>query len=206
MINFIIERINLKRTNIMFSAHSIKKLGFYALLLGMALTRDRLSAQIWMSENSSVHLFSKTVLENIDAKTDKASFAINISSGKIFVRIPIKSFKFEKKLMQEHFNENYMESEKYPNAEFSGWIQNKPDLSVNGTYQIAMKGTMTIHGVKKEVELPVTIVVTKDKIVGKSNFMVKCVDYKIEIPKIVVKNIAEEIEINVNAELKPYTK
>ena len=69
-----------------------------------------------------------------------------------------------------------------------------------------MKGTMTIHGVKKEVELPVTIVVTKDKIVGKSNFMVKCVDYKIEIPKIVVKNIAEEIEINVNAELKPYTK
>lgn len=206
MIDLIIEKINLKCATSICSAYSIKKLGFYALCIGMGLTSDRVNAQIWMSENSSVQLFSKNILENIDAKTDKASFAINISSGKIFVRIPIKSFKFDKKLMQEHFNENYMESDKFPNAEFSGMIQNKPDLSIDGTYTVTMKGTMLIHGVKKEVELPVTIVVSKDKIVGKSSFKVKCEDYNIEIPKIVVKNIAEEIELNVNAEFKPYTK
>jgi polyisoprenoid-binding protein YceI len=165
-----------------------------------------LNAQLWTSSISSVQLYSKTILENIDAITDKSSFAFNSNSGKIFVRIPIKSFKFEKKLMQEHFNENYMESDKFPHAEFSGLIQNKPDLSMDGTYTVTMKGAMLIHGVKKEVELPVTLVVAKRKIVGKSKFKVKCVDYNIEIPKIVVKNIAEEIELTVNVELNPHTK
>lgn len=165
-----------------------------------------LLAQVWTSANSSVRLFSENVIEDIEAKSDKASIAFNSGSGKIFVRIPIKSFKFDKKLMQEHFNENYMESDKFPFAEFTGQIANKPDLSMEGTYQVVLKGTMTIHGVKKEVELPVNLTVSQDKIIGKSNFKVKCVDYNIEIPKIVVKNIAEEIELNVNAELKPYTK
>lgn len=165
-----------------------------------------LAAQIWTSSSTRVHLYSKSIFENIEAESDKSSIAFNLNSGKIFVRIPIKSFKFDKKLMQEHFNENYMESDKFPNAEFSGMIQNKPDLSIDGTYTVTMKGTMLIHGVKKEVDLPVTIVVSKDKIVGKSSFKVKCEDYNIEIPKIVVKNIAEEIELNVNAEFKPYTK
>lgn len=165
-----------------------------------------LSAQIWISSSSSVQLYSKNVFENIDAKSDKSSFAFNASTGKIFVRVPIKSFNFEKKLMQEHFNENYMESDKFPHAEFSGMIQNKPDLSITGTYAVTMKGTMLIHGVKKEVELPVTLVVTKDKIIGKSSFKVKCLDYRIKIPKIVIKNIAEEIELNIDAELKPHTK
>ena len=164
-----------------------------------------LAAQIWTSSSTKIQLYSKSIFENIEAESDKSSIAFNLNSGKIFVRIPIISFKFEKRLMQEHFNENYMESDKFPYSEFSGMIQNKPDFSIDGTYQVIMKGTMTIHGVMNEVELPVTIVVAKDKIVGKSSFKVKCVDYKIKIPKIVIKNIAEEIELNVDAELKPHT-
>lgn len=165
-----------------------------------------LFSQVWISTTSKVHLFSKTLLENIDAKTDKSSFAMNTTTGKFVVRIPIKSFKFEKKLMQEHFNENYMESEKFPNAEFTGIIGDKPDLTKEGNYPVMMKGSMMIHGVKKEVEIPVNLSVSHDKIIGKSNFKVKCADYNIEIPKLVVKNIAEDIDLSVEVELKPHLK
>jgi len=108
--------------------------------------------------------------------------------------------------MEDHFNENYMESPKYPTAEFNGIILDLPDFSAENTYTIQIKGTLTMHGVKKEVEWPATMIVSKAKIEGKVNFKVKCEDFNIKIPKIVVKNIAEEIEVTLLTEFKPYKK
>lgn len=184
----------------------IKNRGFY-LILGLfffiSLSCD---GQIWLGKNTNVKIFSTSPLEDIEAISSTGTIAFNEKSGKIFVKVLIKSFKFQRGLMQEHFNENYMESDTYPTAEFDGVIQNLPDLSLENTHKIQMKGTLTIHGVKKEVDLPATIIITKDKIEGKANFKIKCIDYNIEIPKLVIKNIAEEIDITILTEFKPYKK
>jgi len=177
------------------------------LILGLfCITSLSSYGQIWLGKNTNVKIFSTSPIEDIEAVSSTATIAFNEKSGKILVKVLIRSFKFKSGLMQDHFNENYMESDKYPTADFDGVIQNFPDLSVENTYKIQMKGTFTIHGVKKDVELPAIIVVSKDKIEGKANFKIKCIDYNIEIPKLVVKNIAEEIDISILTEFKPYKK
>jgi len=165
------------------------------------------SSQIWHCKNASVRIFSATPLEDIEAKTETGVLAFNEKTAKILARVQIRSFNFRKKMMQEHFNENYMESDKYPFAEFDGTIQDMPSHVTVGSSQIHLKGTLNLHGVKKEVDLPATLIVTKEgTIEGKSTFKIKCADYNIEIPRLVVKNIAEEIEITIQAIFIPHKK
>lgn len=178
----------------------MKKLFFAAILL--SLTNSAYS-QVWMSRNGYIRLFSEAPLENIEGVTQFAQAALNTSTGEVYFKAPIESFKFEDALMQEHFNENYMESEKYPNAEFSGTIQNLPDLSKEGIYEVTVAGKFTVHGVTKERTVQGTIVVEKGKISSTSKFKVKCVDHKIEIPTLLVKKIAEELEITVKCNYAP---
>jgi len=156
-------------------------------------------SQVWMSRNANITFFSETPIENIDAISKSAQAAINTQTGKVFFKVVISSFEFKKALMQEHFNENYMESEKFPSAEFDGQIENLPDLTVDGTYPVAVKGKLTIHGIVKERTVNGTITVSKDKITSFSKFKVKCADHNIEIPKLVLKNIAEEIEVTITS-------
>jgi polyisoprenoid-binding protein YceI len=167
---------------------------------------SNLTGQLWLSKAATITIFSETPLENINAKTQNGSIALNERSGKVLVKMQIKSLNFPKKLMQEHFNENYMESDKYPMAEFDGEIQNLPSFSEQKTHELRVKGTMTIHGVKREVEMPISLTINKNKLIGQSKFKIKCVDYKIDIPKLVVKNIAEEIEVTILAELNQIKK
>lgn len=165
-----------------------------------------MNSQVWLSNDVQIRFFSETPMENIDAKSNKATIALNSQSGKVFIKVAIQSFLFDKKLMQEHFNENYLESDKYPVSEFQGQIVNMPNIEMDGTYEIKIKGNLSMHGVKKEMEIPATLVVSKGKLEGKSKFKIKCEDFKIEIPKLVMKNIAEEIEVTVSAEIKPFKK
>ncbi len=178
----------------------MKKIFFAAMLL--TLTNSAYS-QVWMSRNGYIRLFSETPLENIEGITQLAQAALNTKTGEIYFKASVESFKFEDALMQEHFNENYMESEKYPNAEFSGAIQNLPDLTKEGTYEVTVIGKFTVHGVTKERTVQGTIVVEKGKISSTSKFKVKCVDHKIEIPTLLVKKIAEELEITVKCNYAP---
>lgn len=186
----------------MFSIRGTIIIGIFLLGLSPGLSYG----QIWLSKNVTVKLFSETPMENIEAKTETGVAALNEKTAKILVKIQIKSFVFPRKLMQEHFNENYLESDKFPTADFDGIIQDLPNFNVNGTNQVSLKGTLTIHGVKREVVIPATIIVSNKGVIGKSSFKVKCADYNIEIPKLVVKNIAEEIEIAILAEFKPSKK
>jgi hypothetical protein len=113
------------------------------------------------------------------------------------------SFKFPNKLMQEHFNEKYMESEKYPASSFRGNVQEDIDLKVLGTYKVTVKGKLTIHGVTQERTITGTINVNEGSITLESNFKVKNADHKIEIPKLVITKIAEELDVKVLATLFP---
>jgi polyisoprenoid-binding protein YceI len=124
---------------------------------------------------------------------------LDVQSGQVQFSVLIKAFHFKKSLMEEHFNDDYMESSKYPKATFKGNIQDpKPDLGKDGNYNVIITGDMTIHGVTKNVSTPGTITVKDGIATGKSTFKVTLADYKISIPKIVKDNIAETVDVTVS--------
>lgn len=175
----------------------LTKLTITALLL---ISAQFCTAQKYICKNGYTSFFSATPVENIEAKSTEASSAFDSKTGDLVIVIPIKSFKFEKSLMQEHFNENYLESDKYPKAFFKGKISEASslDLSKDGTYKVNAQGKLTIHNVTKDVTIPGTISIKNGKINMDSKFKVRCADYSIKIPKLVMVKIAEEIEVTIN--------
>jgi len=117
----------------------------------------------------------------------------------------IQGFKFDKALMQEHFNENYMESTTYPKAKFKGKIDNLSSINFkkDGDYNATVSGQLEIHGVTKPVTATGVISVKGTNISAKSKFSVAVADYGIEIPKVVAENIAKNVDINVHADYQP---
>ena len=153
-------------------------------------------AQLFMTTNGEVSIFSKTPMENIDAVNKSVSSIINTATNEVAVQMRITNFVFPNKLMQEHFNENYLESEKFPSATFKGKIKETVDLTVAGTYPITASGSATIHGVTRPIELKGSIVSTGTNLALTCAFEVKLVDYKVDIPKIVFAKIAEVIKVS----------
>ena len=167
-------------------------------------TTSLANAQKWMTRTGKVSFFSSTPVENIEAFNNEAASVIDTKSGDVAFIVPIKSFKFEKALMQEHFNENYMESDKYPKAEYKGKITNIGDVnfSKDGTYNVKTNGRLTMHGVTKDVAANGTVVVKAGTATLKSKFMVAPADYGIKIPAIAASKIASRIEVTVDSVLK----
>lgn len=157
-----------------------------------------------MTRTGKVSFFSSTPVENIEAFNNEVAAAYDASKGDLVFQMAIKGFKFDKQLMQEHFNENYMESDKFPKASFVGKIAdfNKVDIKKNGIYKVIASGTMTIHGVNKSVSIPGTIDVKDGVATFKASFDVATSDYKIKIPGIAESKIAKSIAVTVNAILK----
>jgi polyisoprenoid-binding protein YceI len=165
---------------------------------------SNLSAQtLYKASNASVSFFSKTPIEDIDGKTETATTLINLENKDIAFMIQNNSFQFPNKLMQEHFNEKYMESEKYPMSSFRGNVQENIDLKIAGVYKVNVKGKLTIHGVVQERTIPGTITVKEGSILMESNFTVKNSDHNIEIPSLVAAKIADELAVKVKATLIP---
>lgn len=176
-----------------------------SLLIAIIFISTSAMAQKYITKNGSINFFSSTPVENIEALNNQVNAALDTETGDFVFKVLIKSFKFEKALMQEHFNENYMESHKFPNAMFVGKVENQVDIDFSkpGKYQAKIKGRLTIHGVTRDISESGTFEVENDAIQGTSKFMVKVADYDIRIPKTVVNNIAEEIEVTVNVKLMP---
>ena len=173
------------------------------LLLGLVGSLS-VHAQKYMTKNGNIMFYSETPMETIKAVNDQVNAALDIQTGEIVFKVLIQSFQFPKALMQEHFNENYMESDKFPNSTFKGKITNisSIDFSKEGTYDAVIEGDMTIHGVTNHISEKGTIIVeTGDKIHATSKFLVKVADYNIKIPGTVINNIAESIEVTVNVDL-----
>jgi hypothetical protein len=179
----------------------MKKL-FFLLLASMC---SNAFGQQFTLEKSMVSFFSDAAIEDITAKNTKSASIFNAKSDSIVFSIPIKEFKFAKSLMQEHFNEKYMESDKFKVSTFVGAVRGI-NHEASGPQQVKAVGKLTIHGVTKEVEIPGTIEMSKDKVIIKSKFNVKLEDYSITRPQILWQNIAEVVEVSVDFTYKPYEK
>ena len=159
-------------------------------------------AQKYSVEKSFVSFYSHATIEDITAENTKAVGIFNASTGDVAFSIPIKEFEFAKSLMKEHFNEKYMETEKYPKGTFQGKITGF-DKNATGVQNAKANGKLTVHGQTKEVELPGTIEVQGSNLLMKSKFIVKLEDYKITIPQLMWQNIAEQVEVTVEFTYKP---
>ncbi|RPD40039.1 YceI family protein [Chitinophaga barathri] len=153
--------------------------------------------------NVMFRFYSSAPMEDIEAKTTQGVSAINTATKAVYFKVPINTFQFKKKLMQEHFNENYLESDKYPHAEFKGKVLENPDLTKDGVYPVTVEGNMLIHGVNKTYKEKGTLTVQNGKLSAKAVFNVRVADHKIKIPSLVIKNIAEVVEVTVEATYLP---
>ncbi len=161
---------------------------------------------VFSCKEGQVSFFSEALLENIEAHSTGVNSFLNVSTKEVAFIIPIRGFKFAKSLMQEHFNEKFMESDKYPNATFSGKINEAVEFSKDGTYTTTSIGKLKIHGVEKEVTLSGTLVVIKKEIKLSSEFYVAIKDYNITIPKLLFQNIADTVLVKMNVNYIPYQK
>ena len=155
---------------------------------------------IYKTNTGNINFFSHTSVEDIEADNHKVKSAFSADNGKIQFSLLVKDFEFEKALMQEHFNENYMESTKFPKSTFSGTIDSiaKINLSKNGTYTSPVSGKLTIKDVTKSVKTIGTFVVNGDKVNAKATFKVNPEDYNVEIPKLVSEKISRDIKVSVD--------
>lgn len=176
----------------------MKKIVLSIILI--TITGNILLAQKIYTKNGHISFFSKTSLEDIKADNNQVMSVLNTQTGELQFSVIIKSFHFEKALMEEHFNENYMESDKYPKSTFKGTIADisKVIFTTDGTYNVTVSGDLTIHGVTNKVSTKGTITVKGGKATGTSTFTVALADYKITVPKVVEANISKTIEIKVN--------
>ncbi len=158
------------------------------------------TAQKIYTKNGHISFFSKTSLENIKADNNQVMSVLNTQSGELQFSVIVKSFHFEKALMEEHFNENYLESTKFPKSTFKGTVADisKVNFAADGTYPVTVSGDLTIHGVTNKATAKGNFTVKGGKATGNSVFTVALADYKIEVPKLVENNIAKTIEITVN--------
>ena len=157
------------------------------------------NAQVYYTKNGNVSFFSKTVLENIDAENNQVISVLNTETGALQFSLLNNAFHFPKAKMEADFNEDYMESDKYPRSTFKGTITNLSDVNFNkdGSYPVNVNGDLTIHGVTKNISTTGTITIKNGSISATSSFKVLVNDYRIKIPSIVSNKIGESIEIKV---------
>lgn len=159
-----------------------------------------LNAQLFMTRHGQVSFFSKTPMENIEAVNNEIASALNIQTGEIGFAVLVKSFHFERALMEQHFNETYMESDKMPKASFKGKITNLSavDFNKEGSYPVTTDGEMTIHGVTQKISIAGTIIIKGGLPQVIARFKVVPKDYNIKIPGLVADKIAASMDVSVN--------
>jgi polyisoprenoid-binding protein YceI len=179
---------------------------FIKLFIITCLTSSTTFGQLFSTQSGETSFFSETPVENISGVNKTVGAIFNTSTKEIAVSMKMTSFDFPNKLMQEHFNENYIESDKFPTGVFKGKIVEDIDFSKNGTYDVTAKGQLTLHGVTQAREIKGKLIVDNQKITLTSNFDVKLVDHKIDVPKLVFSKIAEVIAVKSKYIFNPYVK
>ncbi|MDF1675831.1 MAG: YceI family protein [Vicingaceae bacterium] len=169
------------------------------IIICLLVSSISLSAQdLYKATDGEISFFSEAPVENISAINKDVKALINAKNAEVAFIVTNVGFKFEKPLMEEHFNENYMESHKYKVSVFKGKIVDEVDFTKDGTYEVTAKGTLDIHGVTVEREIKGTLTINNGKINLTTEFDVALKDHKIKIPSVVVKNIAEVVKVTVN--------
>jgi hypothetical protein len=159
---------------------------------------------LYTCKSARITLFSSALIEDISAATSAGVSVYNAATGELDFSVVISTFQFEKSFMQQHFNSDYMESDKYPRAIFKGKIMENVDITRDGVYAVSATGELTVHGVTQKRTIRGSLTVKSGIIYIASEFMVKCADHKIDIPQILFYHIAESIKVNVSATYSPY--
>jgi polyisoprenoid-binding protein YceI len=177
-----------------------------SILLLAWMTLFQAGQDTYVSKNAKITLFSTAPVEDIEATSTHGTSVFNAGTGELAFSVQIRSFVFPKSLMQDHFNSEYMESDKFPAATFKGKINEKVDVTKDGTTKVTAVGDLTVHGVTKPRTIPGTVTVKGGVVTMTAEFMVKCADHNITIPTMVFHNIAESIKMTVAAGYEPYKK
>jgi polyisoprenoid-binding protein YceI len=171
--------------------------------LGMTLAFGVSYGQQYYSRTGMVGFHASTPLEDITAENDQVYVIVDVSKKQLAFSSLLKGFIFPKELMQEHFNENYVESDKYPKATFTGSFSGDVDLHKEGRYAVRVKGELSVHNTTKMVEAPATLEVKGGTLIATAQLVVKPEDFQIAIPSVVRNKIAKEVTVNVNANCIP---
>jgi len=171
------------------------------LILVICITANTpINGQVYFTKNGRISFFSKTILENIDADNNQVISILNLQTGALQFSLLNNAFHFPKAKMEEDFNEDYMESSRYPKSTFKGIIDNinKIDFSKDGTWPVNVSGELMIHGVTKNIMVPGKIIIKGEKISAAASFKVLPKDYNIKIPSLVSNKISESIDVTID--------
>lgn len=177
----------------------------FLILLTFLFVNQIFSQEKYLAKDGYVSFFSHSLVEDIKADNNQVLSVIDIETGEIAVQLLMRSFLFKKALMQQHFNESYVESHKYPKAIFRGYIQNFKNIIDNNS-ETEIKGVLTVHGKDKEISVITKIEKDVDKINISGDFMVEVAAFNIKIPGVVRNNIARIIKVTFDLQHKPYKK
>ncbi len=171
------------------------------MCLALAFVTTSVSAQKYFTKTAKIDFFSHTDMEDIKAASSQVTSIIDFGTGDVVFKMQVKTFQFPKALMQEHFNEKYLESDKFPQADFKGKIvSGAVDPTKDGNYKVNVKGDLTIHGVTKNYSTTGTITVSGGKVTLLAKFPIKLADHGVKIPGAVKDNISETVDVTVNAD------
>lgn len=161
-------------------------------------------SQKYYTKSGRVTFISQAPLEKIESTNQNAYVVLDAATGQVECSVLIKGFQFEKSLMQQHFNENYLESHKYPKGIFKGQVSNMQDINLtkDGSYKAMVKGNLTLHGVTKPLNAMTMITVKGGNVATTTSFEVVVSDFSIDIPKVVADNIAEKVKVTLSADLQ----
>ncbi|WP_201977329.1 YceI family protein [Hymenobacter rubidus] len=162
--------------------------------LGQASAQNK-----YMTKTGQVSFFSSSPIEDIEAKNQQVAAVLDFGTGQLAFSVPIKAFVFKRTLMQEHFNENYLESDKFPKATFAGRFNgcDAAMLATAGPHNVQVEGDLTLHGVTHHVQVPASVELKSGQLLAFATFPVASADYNIEIPLLVRNNIAKIVTVRV---------
>ncbi len=177
----------------------------YTIIICLLFVTVNNAQERFLTKNGSISFFSSAVVKDFKADNNQVLSIIDAGSGQMAIAILMKSFMFEKALMQEHFNENYVESDKFPKATFRGDIVDFESITDLET-KAEVEGVISIHGVSKEIVIGANITKSEESIFVKGEFNILLADYDIEIPRVVSKSIAKKIKVTFDFNHQPYKK
>jgi len=178
---------------------------YACLALGFLLALTIKAQDKYFTKSGKIYFNASAKMEKVEATNHSTVAVIDTKTGNFQMAVMVKGFEFEKALMQEHFNENYVESDKFPKSEFTGQITNNGEINYkkNGTYPAKAKGKLLLHGQSKDVEAIGKITVQNGKLLLDADFMILLSDFKIDIPGLVKENISNETKISVECQMEP---
>lgn len=160
----------------------------------------------YFTRNATISFTSVAPMEKIVSKNSQVNCILNTQTNDLALKVVVKSFEFEKQAMADHFYNDYLQADKFPNATFEGKITNTVDYTKNGKYDVMVDGKLTIHGVTKAVKQKANIEVKDGKIIAKSNFSILLSDYGITVPNDYLKKISNTVELKIDATMTPYVR